>query len=108
MSIVEDLKAEAAKLLAEAEKVEAGVKQAVVDAFTSTEKEAEKVEAEVKAEEVPAPVAPVAPVAPAPAVTPAPAAVSAKVAVKPAARGGSLRIAGQSYQADGLTQEWKG
>jgi hypothetical protein len=105
MSIVDDLKAEAAKLLAEAEKVEAGVKQAVVDAFTSTEKEAEKVEAEVKAEEVPAPVAPVAP---APAVTPAPAAVPAKVAFKPAARGGSLRIAGQLYQADGLTQEWKG
>jgi hypothetical protein len=89
MSIVEDLKTEAAKLLAEAEKVEKEIVAAV-------EKPVEVVEADVKAEVEPTPT-------PTPAPTPAAKPV-AKATAKPA---GSKTICGVTYASDGLTIEWK-
>jgi hypothetical protein len=82
MSIIDDLKAEAAKLLAEAEKVE----KEVVAAVSLTP----------APEPTPAPVA-----APAPAPAPKPVA-------KPAAKEtGGKTVCGVKYAADGLTIEWK-
>lgn len=115
MSIVDDLKAEAAKLLAEAEKVEAGVKQAVVDAFTPAEKDVKadvaKVETDAKADvtkvdtDVKTAVAEAK--TEAAAVETKTAAVIA-VAKAPVAQFKGKKVMGVEYAADGLTVEWKG
>lgn len=104
MSIVDELKAEAAKFLAEAEKIEHGVKEAVVDAFAPAEKDVQaevakvepevaKVETEVKVE--------------AAAVETKAEAVVAVVKA-PVAQFKGKKVMGVQYAADGLTVEWKG
>jgi hypothetical protein len=83
MSIIDDLKAEAAKLLAEAEAVEKKAEAAIESAVV---KPVEAVVADVKKEVEPAPTPKAAP------------------AAKPA---GGKTVCGVKYAADGLTIEWK-
>jgi hypothetical protein len=125
MSIVDDLKTEAAKLLAEAEKVEAGVKKAVVDAFTPAEElkaDVAKVETAAKADVTKVETDAHADVtkvdtdvkSAVDGVKTKAAAVETKVAAvvdvakAPVAQFKGKKVCGVQYAADGLTIEWKG
>jgi hypothetical protein len=119
MSIVDDLKAEAAKLLAEAEKVEQSAVTEVKNVFHAGEKDVTadvaKVESDAKQDvakvdtEVKAAVAEVKTDVKdeAAAVETKTAAVVA-VAKAPVAQFKGKKVMGVEYATDGLTVEWKG
>ena len=114
MSIVDDLKAEAAKLLAEAEKVEQSAVTEVKNVFHAGEKDATadaaKVEADAKQDvtkvdtEVKTAVAEVKTEA---AAVETKAAAVVAVAKAPVAQFKGKKVCGVQYEADGLTIEWK-
>jgi len=107
MSIVDDLKTEAAKLLAEAESVE---KKALASVFGEAKTEEVKVETDVKAEVAKAEVETKAVSTDVKAEV---AAVETKTAAvvavvkSPVAQFKGKKVCGVQYAADGLTIEWK-